>query len=335
LSGCLVAMFLINPIFSLVAITVVILFYAYLSRLDLHAPWSDVRSGLFVTLAEWAAMRVNTMPTSQERAWKPSLLVPVQSTQSLRGSYRFLKALTHPQGSVHVLGFYRDGQKEQLAGLESFVQAFAHDQIFARVALLAVDDYAAGMQTGLEVLRSVFFRPNILFMPVRPDSDQGDFQYILDRAAENDIGAILFAKHPESSMGHEQTVNVWIRDQSPDWEVGLRLSNLDLALLLAYQLARNWNGNINLITIIADSTEQANGQAFMADLVDSGRMPHNTHTVVETGTLEEYLPRAPQADLNIFGLQQKVDLPFTQRMVKATNASCIFVRDSGHESALA
>ncbi len=335
LVGCVLAMFLINPIFSLVAMVVIILLYAYLSRRQLRAPWSDVRSGLFVTLAEWAAKRVITMPTSQERAWKPSLLVPVQSVQSLRGSYRFLKALTYPRGSVHVLGLYQNGEKERLARLESFVHSFARDGIFARVALLAVQDFALGLQTGLQVLHGVFFHPNILFMPVTSDINEATLQFILDRATENDIGAILYANHPEASLGHEETINVWIRDQSPTWEVGLRLSNLDLALLLAYQLARNWQGRITLITIVADPAEQANGEAFLADLINFGRMPRNTRAIVEVGSLEAYLPRSPQADLNIFGLQKRVNLAFIERMMTATDASCIFVHDSGHESALA
>lgn len=336
LAGCIVAMFLIAPIFSLVALVVIILLYAYLSRRQLRAPWSDVRSGLFVTLAEWAAKRVILMPTSQERAWKPSLLVPLQSTQHLAGSYRFLKALTYPRGSVHALGLYQNGQKENIAGLESFVHAFARDGIYARAALLEVGDFARGLQTGLELLRSVFFRPNILFMPVTPDIDQATFQFILDRAAENEIGAILYARHADTLLGREQTINVWIRDQSPDWEVGLRLSNLDLNLLLAYQLARNWQGQLTLITIVSDPAERANGEAFLASLIELGRMPRHTRAIVEVGSLVDFLPKAPPADLHIFGLQQQqLDLAFVEKMVATTNASCIFVRGSGDESALA
>ncbi len=335
LVGCLFAMFLIAPLFSLAAVIIIVLLYAYLSRRRLHAPWSDVRSGLFVTLAEWAAKRVLSLPTSQERAWRPSLLVPVQSVYPLRGSYRFLKALTYPRGSVHVLGLYQNGQKERLAGIASFEQAFTRDGIFARVAILAVKDFTAGLQTGLEVLQMAFFRPNVLFLAITSDTNEASLQHILDRAAENHLGAILYAKHPESSLGHEQVINVWIRDQSPTWEVGLRLSNLDLALLLAYQLARNWNGQINLITIVGDTAEQANGKKFLADLMNYGRMPRNTQAIVKTGSLDECLPKMPVADLNIFGLQQQADLTFARRMVTATDASCIFVHDSGDESALA
>jgi solute carrier family 12 sodium/potassium/chloride transporter 2 len=335
LLGCIVAMFLINPIFSLVAVIVIVLLYAYLSRRQLRAPWGDVRSGLFVTLAEWAAKRVISMPPFQERAWKPSLLVPVQSVHALRGSYRFLKALTYPRGSVHVLGLDLGQDKECLAGIESFVQAFAQDRIFARAALLTVDDFALGLRTGLEALHSVFFRPNTLLLSVNSDTGQDELQFILDATAKNDIGAILYAKHPETSLGAERVINVWIRDQSPTWEVGLRLTNLDLALLLAYQLARNWRGHINLITIITDPAEKVNGESFLADLINFGRMPRNTQPIVEVGALETYLPQAPQADLNIFGLQDRVDQAFITQMVTATASSCIFVRDSGYESAMA
>lgn len=335
LVGCIFAMFLINPAFSLVAMVVIIVLYAYLTRRRLQAPWSDVRSGLFVTLAEWAAKQVSSMSVIQERAWKPSLLVPVQSTEALLGSYRFLRALTYPRGSVRVLGLYPVGEEARVQGLHSLVEAFGRDGIFSRVALSEVEDFARGLRPGLEVLHSVFFRPNALFMAVTPDEDETVLQAILDRAAVNDIGAILFAQHPVTALGREQVINVWIREQSPSWEVGLRLSNLDLSLLLAYQIRRNWGGQINLITVVADEAERANGETFLKELITLGRMPRGTQAMVEVGSLESYLSQAPRADLNIFGLQQHVDLAFIERMVAATNASCIFVRDSGQESALA
>ena len=333
--GCLFVMFLIDPVFSLIAMVVIVMLYAYLARRRLHAPWSDVRSGLFVSLAEWAAKRVSSMPAPQERAWKPSLLVPVQDTDALMGSYRFLKALTYPRGSVRVLGIAEPGQEEQMAGLPELVDAFARDGIFSRVAVIEVEEFARGLRIGMEILKSVFFRPNGLFMPITPDTDEAAMQAIMDRAALNGIGAVLYAKHPLTSLGREQVINVWIREQSPTWEVGLRLSNLDLALLLAYQIRRNWNGQINLITVVADPAEQPRGEAFLRELINLGRMPRGTQPLAHVGTLADYLPQAPRADLNIFGLQEQVDLAFMNRMVTGTNSSCIFVRDSGQESALA
>lgn len=336
LIGCLFAMFLINPIFSVVAIVIILLLYFYLSYRDLHAPWSDVRSGLFVTVAEWAAKRVSAMPDSQERAWKPSLLVPVRSSEELLGSYRFLKALTYPRGSIRILGLYESDKKAQMNGLDDLVQGFSKEDIFAQVNLVEVEEFKRGLYTSLDVLQGVFFRPNALFMRISKESDEEFLRNLLERASTNKIGAILYAGHPVTSMGREQVINVWMRERSPEWEIGLRISNLDLSLLLAYQIANNWGGLINLITIVAEEEERQNGQTFLEELIKLGRMPRGTQAIVEVGTLDDYLPKAPQADLNIFGLQShNVSLPFAEKMVETTNASCIFVRDSGNESAMA
>ncbi len=334
--GALFAMFLIAPIFSLVAIVTVIVMYEVLQLRQLTTPWSDVRSGMFGTMAEWAAKRTLNMPGGHDRAWKPGLLVPVETSMALRRSYRFLTAIARPNGSVHIVGGYWQGRRERVEGVIAYEQIFANEGIFARVALVETREFHHTLQTTMEVFRSAFFRPNILFQSVTSGSDQEKLQHLLDHAAENELGVILYMDNPLTALGREQILNVWLREQSPSWEIGLELSNLDLAILLAYQLARNWNAaQINLITVVQDEAERANGEAFLAKLIDLGRMPHQTHAVVGVGTLDDFLPTAPQADLNILGLQQTVDVAFMQSMVDVTDSTCIFVRDSGLESALA
>ncbi len=335
LVGCLLAMFLINPLFSLAAIAVILGLYAYLSRRDLTNPWGDVRSGLFVTLAEWAAKRVSRMPDSQERAWKPNLLVPITSTEALLGSYRFLSALTYPRGSVHVLGLHKPGERHHVAGAEDVTQAFWRDGIFARVAFLQDEHKMQGLRLGLETLHSAFFRPNAVFITIDDETNEDDLNALLVHAQDRRTGAILFAQHPVAGLGREQTINVWIRDQSPEWEVSLRLSRLDLSLLLAYQVAHNWHGDINLITVVSNAEQQANGEAFLQELIEVGRMPRGTTSVVYVGEFADFLPAAPRADLQIFGMDRRANVDLMRQVVSLNRTSCIFVQDSGMESALA
>ena len=336
LVGSLGAMFLIAPLFSLVAVITILVLYEALQLRQLTAPWSDVRSGMFSAVAEWAAKRTLNMPQGHDRAWKPSLLVPVESATALRRSYRFLTAIARPNGSVHILGGYRAGHREGLNGLPAYEQTFGAEGIFARVALVETHRFRQTLQTAMEVYRSAFFRPNVLFLSVNgAHEDPERLQHIIDHAAENDIGVCLYLDNPLTALGREQVINVWIREQSPEWQVGLRLTNLDLTLLLAYQLARNWKGRINLLTVVSDPAEQANGEEFFAQLIDLGRLPNTTQYVVAVGTFDDILPDAPQADLNIFGLHHTVNVEFMHKMVRATNSTCIFVRDAGLESALA
>ena len=59
------------------------------------------------------------------------------------------------------------------------------------------------------------------------------------------LGLAVYISHDQAQLGRERDINIWIRDQSPDWKLGLRLANLDLAILLGYQLNRNWKGRIH------------------------------------------------------------------------------------------
>jgi len=63
------AMFIINPTVSLISIAIVLMVYYYLSRQNLETPFEDVRSGLFVSFAEWAAKHTWSMKHKQQRAF--------------------------------------------------------------------------------------------------------------------------------------------------------------------------------------------------------------------------------------------------------------------------
>ncbi len=98
------AMFIINPVISLISVAVVVLVYGILLQRKLSSPFEDVRSGLFVSFTEWAAKRTSQLTHKQERAWKPNLLVPVSDPSSIKGVFSFLKNVAFPQGSVKLLG---------------------------------------------------------------------------------------------------------------------------------------------------------------------------------------------------------------------------------------
>jgi amino acid transporter len=340
LAGSLFAMFIINPTVSLVAVVVTLGFYAVLARRRLDAPFEDVRSGLFVALAEWAAKKVTELPTMQERAWKPNLLVPVEDPSELRGSFLVAQDITYPQGSVKIAGLHPvEGDAEEEARLEAelyeLTQAFRERGVFASATVLDSGGYAQSLCAGMQALRGAFFRPNILFlrMPETPERED-DYRQIIREADRERLGTLLYAPHARAALGQQQTINVWIRDRSPDWRISMQIGNLDLALLIGYKLSQNWDAKLRLLTLVDDPDEQANAKDFLEKLVDLGRIP-NASTVAETGDFNAYLKDAPRADLHIFGLLPDPDFDFPRHMVETTNSSCMFVRDSGMESALA
>ena len=69
-------------------------------------------------------------------------------------------------------------------------------------------------------------------------------------------------------------------------------------------------------------------------MLELGRIPR-TEVVAVCEPFADFLSRAPQADVSIFGLGHRPDFGFMRRMVDETGSTCLFVRDSGRESALA
>jgi len=333
--GCLFVMFLINPVFSLVALVVVLLVYGYLMRRNLEYLPSDVRSGMFLSLAEWAATRVSHLPPAVKRTWKPFVLAPIVKTQELTGSYRFLRALAKPQGAIHALGIYPEGDDSALKGLTDLTNSFSDEGIFARTTLLEEADMVNGVRVATQILRSTFFRPNLLFLNLRAESDLAVLQQLVDKTAAYNMGIVLLARHTVRDLGRQHLINVWISHRGDDWQVDLQWSNSDLALLLAYQLTKNWSGKINVCLAIAKDQDPEPAEMFLQELVDLARLPNNTMVTAVQAPFAEALHQVRRADLAIFGLPNPAQLTFCQEIVAAVDGSCLFVRDSGEESALA
>ena len=115
----------------------------------------------------------------------------------------------------------------------------------------------------------------------------------------------------------------------------VRAGNHNLSMLMAYQLASNWHGRIRLMMTVRDSDSLSKAKAYLQELVDLARLPTSTEIVVMDDPFMDALQSSPRADLNIFGLSLQPDLALSQQIAKRIDASCIFVRDSGEESAFA
>ena len=337
-AGCLFAMFIIEPVFGLVAVGFVVVFYMILLRRRLQAPGGDVRSGLFVALAEWAAEKVTELPPSPERSWKPSILVPVERVTHLRGSFPLLADLTHLGGSIKLLGLAEGEEGSELRReLPGFTRAFRKQGVFAQMTFIEEADPGQGLIAAMQALDGAFFRPNCVFVRLPVDEDpvaEEDIRRTVRRAQRLRTGVILFADHPEARLGRRQSINVWMRDQSPDWEVSMRLGNVDMSLLIGHILRKAWGGELNIVCIVEDEREVEHARRFVERVTDLARLP-NVGIVIRSGQLEEQVPRVPTADLDIFGMGGQPDFRFARHVLETTESSCLFVRDSGEENVLA
>ncbi len=338
-AGCLFAMFIVNPTFSLVSWGFVVALYFWIMQRRLPHKNDDVRSGIFVAFAEWAASKCAELGISTARAWKPSFLVPVVDGAELRGEFGLVVDMCQPSGSVKLLGI---ADKESLIDLSARVEnlglALRKREVFSTWSVIDSAGFVTGTIAGLQALKSAFFRPNVLLvsLPERPERFD-ELKHLIGEAQRLRIGVTLLALHSKAGMGRMSVINVWLRPPTAGESVAdaLAKGNMNLGILLGYRLARGWKADLNLICVASSEEQVADATRYVEELRDLARIPDQAHSHVMVGTLESAVKQAPQSDMDILGMPKSDDLAFVSRMVELTRSSCMFTIDSGHENALA
>lgn len=335
--SCVFAMMITSPTFGMVALLIVVGIYLYLTSQNIDTPWETVRSGIFIGLADWAAKKAQRMNLRFERAWKPDVLVPITSVAELDGKYRFLRGVAFPKGSIQILAIRNtedatNGGRLDENRLHEVVAELQREDLFVTCSVIDAQSVNDGMRQGAAVMQGGFFRPNILFVDASMHKEE-EIQELLDLARRHQMGAAVLMPHPTAGLGHERRINVWIRDQSPNWETGLRLANIHLTLLLAYQMSRNWNGALRMLSVVDDPKNVELADANLRMLHEDARLEGFELSWVRAGSFDDVVQDAPRADLQLFGLGYTIDLEYMRSMTEKTGASCLFVLDSGYESA--
>lgn len=336
LLASVVAMFIINSTLSLMSVAVVIMVYGILSQRKLITPFEDVRSGIFVSFAEWAAKHTAMITHRQERAWKPNLLIPVNDAQSVKGIFSFLKNVAYPKGSIKLLGIGSESISGKLTQqINGLSLAFQQGGVFSSWAVIRTENFAEGVNFANQAYRGSFFKPNIVFLNMSDrESYENDFIEIIRESARLQLGVLVYFQHPKSGFGQRQMINIWIRNRAPNWEISSDIGNLDLSILVAYKLQKNWGARIRIVTVVDNHEQENQAELFISELIDLARLP-KTERLIQVGIFDEFILDAPNADLNIFGLVPEPDFKFMEKMVNNTQTTCLFIRDSGMENILA
>jgi amino acid transporter len=340
LLGCLFSMFIVNPTFGLISVGLVVAFYFYMQRRVKNLQTNDVRSSVFVAVAQWAASRITDEDHENARAWKPNLLVPVYDDERVRGQFPLLIDLTKPDGSLTLLGIEDDlpGAARLRTRLTALAEDLREHRVQASAAVLKMDDLRSGVLAALESLQAAFFRPNVLLMTLEPDSEDEipSVPALVEAAAHVRVGMILVGMHPKAVLGERKRVHMWVRSAPGSWDAKAAFSsgNLNLNLLTGYRLMREWNAELTVHTVVRSESEVAAAQGFLSELFDLARLPKAAKTKVCVGDFETCLDEEPVADINLIGLPANREAAYFERLIGISRSTCLFVWDSGRENAL-
>ncbi len=342
-AGCVIVMFLIDTGFTWISLTVIVLIYAFLMRRETRIYSPDVRSGMLTFLAEQMAKAAAKLPY-HPKIWKPNLLIPVRRLADITQVIPVVHPIVYPSGrsifcavcetqtSVRDPSFTdvrRHGAKEHLAvELAKGVEALREEEIYVETTVVESKSFFDGALAALQAVKGMVLPPNCLFYFLDEDSrDDAVTNTFLKKAGMEGLGIIVFRSHPRKGLGQAKTVNLWIREHSP---------NADLSILVALQLVKNWEGTVRLIQVIDQEEHKAAALAYLQRLQEVLRLPGNATPKVMVGQFREIVSRAPEADVNMFGMPpREPDLTFIREIFAVVDTSVLFLSDSKHESVMA
>ncbi|MGB0929556.1 MAG: hypothetical protein ACPGVB_02185, partial [Chitinophagales bacterium] len=222
--------------------------------------------------------------------------------------------------------------------------------------------YLAGVLTSMQSLKAAFFRPNILFLSLTDDkTEDKETAILLQQARIYKMGAMLYVPYRKVGLGLEKTANLWIYFNNLDDFSDFRVEDVNIALLVAYLLKRNWKAKLNVITVITDfdkdnkESSRKLAEKYMKKLFVLARIPkdvqmyyffseisaeYNPIEGEETSILgQETTPsldsKVPIADINVFALRgDRIDMNRIRERVNSLETSCLYTLDSGIENAL-
>jgi len=251
----------------------------------------------------------------------------VEEPEAWTGPLLLIRNIVSPSGSVFAFTIRKERVQTTQKALDELLFPLKDQGTLVYTTVIKESDFLRGATLVIQILRSRTLRPNILFLTVgRNSRKDAAINRLTAQASKYEMGVILLCQHPRMAFGIQKDVNLWLRDKSPNWH---------LAMLITLQLQLNWEGKINLIATASDKTDKKRLHGFLERISDRARLPSMTDLHVLVGSFKESLKKAPRADINILGLGTG-DIPFDRirEVVDLTSSSCIFVKDSGQESAL-
>lgn len=338
--ACLTAMLIVSPVVGLFSIVFILSIYAYLSRKKLLAPWETVQSGLFISLAEWSTRKaILSGQQYSRRVWKPNLIIPITKISQWMSMKEIFHSIVDPQGSLHVIVISPKKKEQEQLEKQLKIDAIKSNSkgVFTRFSTLppvTPFNYVDVLKTVISVTRGSFLSPNSLFLSLKSLTED-EVNKIEEITRETQKALIYSIGWQEKTRCKK--ITLWVRDQSPNWELSLNLSNLNYATLLAYQLKKNNHAKLSLRCVVNDEKNAEMAQSFLSELTQSARLGEGVNVNVLTGRFADHLKSGSQDDINIFGLAKQVKKSELLKIHRRCKTACLFVRDSGtgRESALA
>ncbi len=335
--ACVVVMFLINPLWALIAILGMGGLYWVISRVEVKARWGNVASGVAYERARKALLKLEE-EKYHPKNWRPSILALSGSAYNRFHLAEYAQWLGAGRGLVS-LGQIITGEVENLLErreqAEKLLRKFIRDEKLAAFPVVVVEeDLTKGVKTLLQCHGIGGARPNTLMFGWSADPTRlPSFTESLRLAKQFGRSVLIVSgskKEEERWVAPRGMINIW-------WGGSKRTG---LKLLLAYLLKQNheWrNHPLRILRPVPVKADLANAAREIRETLELARIEADVRVLETDNPLEamrgelgdsavlfvDFEPPAPGEEQSTMeNLRQIVNLP----------GDVILVYNAGHVS---
>ncbi len=298
--GCLVVMFLINPVATVIAGVIVAAIFLWLERRELKTTWGDVRRGVWMMLLRTSLFQLEH--ETDTKNWRPNILVLSGSPTRRWGLVELANSLNHNRGLFTIISILPSGSRDvpQQQEMEETISNYMEERgIQALVRILTAPDPFEGAERLIEIYGLGSLVPDTVLMGDNQDPEKRDrYCQLVCHLHQAERNVLIFRENHEQILQYRQ-IDVW-------WS-GLQ-ANGSLMAIIADLLRSdiNWrNAKIYFKLVVPDEEAVETTEENLNRLIQSLRINAIPQILVagQDHSFEDILPESSQnADLVILGM---------------------------------
>jgi amino acid transporter len=298
--GCVSVMFLINPVATVIAGSVVVGIFLWLERRELTSTWGDVRRGIWMALTRTAVHNIKDVPDPKN--WRPNLLVLSGAPRRRWHLIEFAGWLSHNRGILTVSTILQssDVAVDRLRAMETSIADYLlKRKIRSLVRIIPAPSILDGARRLVDAYGLGQLVPNTIMLGAseRPEH-LDDFCEMIEYFHESRRNVAVLRQNEEKGFGSRRLIDVW-------WG-GLK-KNGGLMLILSYLLKTSidWRGAIVRIKmVVPDENAAQAARENLASIIRQSRTGAIPEVIVADGRPFEQILRESSrvADVVFLGM---------------------------------
>jgi hypothetical protein len=300
--GCLLVMFLINSVATILAAIVVLIIFFWLERRQLQTTWGDARRGMWMALMRTGILQVER--EEDPKNWQPNILILSGAPTKRWNLIELADSFTQNRGLITVSNILPVGSRSirQQFQMEGTIRKYIEKKgVRALVRLVTAPNLFEGASKLLETYGIGPWIPNtfLLGTSTTPENRKS-YCELITKIHHSQRNVIILQENDRLGFGSRQQVDVW-------WG-GLN-NNGGLMLLLAHLLSSDvdWDkARVNLKLVVDDEEVAPIAHENVDKLVDELRLGVEVKIIVAHGRsfIQILREESRKTDLIFLGLPE-------------------------------